>query len=205
MNLFSGTWREFASAAAVYFAILDPFFCTAIFAAAAAHVAPSQRPRQALLAVGVALAVLVVFAVGGTHLLALFTVSLTGLKLGGGLVLLILGIQTVLQRAFTDIGEPGRASPGVLIGSPVLAGPGAILHTLIVRQAHGLLFPLAAAGPVLLVCYGAMRSATWIGVHVADHWVELFSRIMGLLLVAYSAEMILTTVLQAATKTLGGP
>jgi multiple antibiotic resistance protein len=203
MLLFDGTWPDFVSASAVYFAILDPFFCLAIFSAATAEIAPPHKAKQALVATGVALGVLVAFAAGGTALLGLFSLSLTGIRLGGGVVLLVLGIQTVLQKAFGDIGEPGRSSPGVLIGSPVLAGPGAIVHTLMLREKHGLLFPIASMSVVLLLCGLAMLAASWISRRIDVHWVELFSRIMGLLLVAYAAEMILATIAEYVRT--GGP
>ncbi|MFQ6097163.1 MAG: MarC family protein, partial [Armatimonadota bacterium] len=122
MNLFQGSSSEFVSAVAVYFAILDPFFTVAVFSAAAAHVPQSRRPREALVATLVAVAVIAAFALGGAQLLKLFSVSLNGIKMGGGVVLLVLGVQTVLQKAFAEVAQPGRSSPGVLIGSPVLAG-----------------------------------------------------------------------------------
>lgn len=197
MSLFHGTWPEFVSAMAVYFAILDPFFAVSIFSAATTQIPASRRPREALVAAVVAVVVILGFAIGGTHLLSVFAVSLTGIKLGGGLVLLVLGVQTVLQKAFAELGEPGRSFPGVLIGSPVLAGPGAIVLTLMLREDHGVLFPVAASVAIVLVCYLAMLGASWISRHIEEHWVELFSRILGLLLVGYAADLILETVLEA--------
>ena len=144
-------WLEpFLAAFGLFLVLLDPFFCAALLVTMTPQATPSERSRYALEGVGVALGILVLFAFGGASILRLFSVSLDGFKLGGGLLLLVLGVQTALQVAFRDVGPKNERSPAAMIGSPVLAGPGAITAVLVFTHEHGPLLPLVAATAVQL-------------------------------------------------------
>lgn len=82
----------------------------------------------------------------------------------------------------------------VPLGTPLLAGPGAIVATMLyVQRAHGFGDALALAGAlagVAVAAWLAMRFATVIHRVLTDNGVELLTRIAGLLLSAIAIQLV---------------
>jgi len=82
----------------------------------------------------------------------------------------------------------------VPLGTPLLAGPGAIAATMIyVRRAHGageVAAVIGALAAVLVIVYLAMRFAGVLRRLLRDNGIELTSQIVGLLLAAIAVQMV---------------
>lgn len=86
----------------------------------------------------VSLTVIAAFAVVGQQLLDSLGVSLSALRASGGLLLLLVALQLLTGK---DEGMEATSNVNVAfapLGTPLLAGPGAIVATILfVRRAHG--------------------------------------------------------------------
>jgi len=82
----------------------------------------------------------------------------------------------------------------VPLGTPLLAGPGAIAATMLyTRQAHdlgGSISVVMAILAVLAVVYLSMRYATLFARVLRDNGIELLSRVMGLLVAAIAVQLV---------------
>jgi multiple antibiotic resistance protein len=199
----------FTQAFVTLFVIMDPPGTIPVFLALTSTMSGKQRRRAALQAVGVAFGVIVSFALFGQQLLSYMGISLPALQGAGGLLLLIVAMQ--LLTGHFENGEATAATAGanvalVPLGTPLLAGPGAIVATMVfVQQAHTVddWVPAAVAIAVAIVLvhvclYLAMRFADVLHRVLRDSGVTLITRIAGILLAAIAVQQIADAVLAFA-------
>jgi multiple antibiotic resistance protein len=150
--------------------------------------------RAAWQAVAVSFAVIVVFAFFGQQILHYLNISLPALQAAGGLLLLLVALELL-----TGNEKPANAAAEVNValvplGTPLLAGPGAIVATMVLSQRvhHVPQFAAVALGVVLvhLALWLAMRFSLPILRLLREGGVMLVSRISGLLLSAIAVQLI---------------
>jgi multiple antibiotic resistance protein len=196
------SWTEYSNFALSLFAILTPFGALPIFLSLTAGLAPNERSRVATVAAFTAALVLVIAALLGRLILAAFGTSIGSLRVGGGLVLLLMAFSTLNPRETLSrqAAEPARNTVvdrqfGVVpLGLPLLAGPGAI-STVIVEMRHGagLGHEALVIACILLTCstaWGLLRLAQPIGRRIGPGGLTAMSRLFGLLLAAVAVEVI---------------
>ncbi|ACZ29810.1 multiple antibiotic resistance (MarC)-related protein [Xylanimonas cellulosilytica DSM 15894] len=187
------------------FVIMDPPGSVPVFLALTSRMTPKQRNRAARQAILVAFGVIVVFAAFGQQLLQYMGITLPALQASGGLLLLFVAMELLTGK----MEEPEPAKGGAVnvalvpLGTPLLAGPGAIVATMVFVQrrleadepvlAHWAAIVLAVIA-VHLCVYLAMRFANTIQRILKDSGVTLVTRIAGLLLAAIAVQMIATAV-----------
>lgn len=112
----------------------------AFFAAQAGHLTRPERLSVALKSVGIQAAVLCIFAARGPNILKFFHVSIAGLEVAGGLILLLFAIGLVLGQDHSHDDTP-PASPASMavypLGMPLLASPQAIVAVTIASTTLG--------------------------------------------------------------------
>ena len=158
---------------------------------------PSRvRHRLAWQAAVVAFGVIVAFALFGQSILAYLGVELPALQGAGGLLLLLVALQ-LLTGAMTEPTEAERLKANVAfvpLGTPLLAGPGAIVATMLfVRRANGgadVAAFAAAVVTVAVVLWLTMRFSGLILRILRASGVELITRIAGLLLSAIAVQLV---------------
>jgi multiple antibiotic resistance protein len=182
------------SAFVTLFVIMDPPGTVPIFLALTAKMTGKQRVRAARQAVVVAFGVIVAFAVFGQQLLKYLHISLPALQCAGGLLLLLVALELLTGRSEAPGGAEGVNVALVPLGTPLLAGPGAIVATMVfVQRADRFAeFAAIAVGVVLVhVClWLAMRFAGQIHSILGDGGTTLVTRIAGLLLSAIAVQLV---------------
>jgi multiple antibiotic resistance protein len=186
----------FATAFVTVLVIMDPVGNIPIFLALTKGQDLRQRRRSALQAACVAGAVILAFAIGGQQVLELLGISLEALQVAGGLLLLVIALELLHPSsggaASLAAGDSNIAL--VPLGTPLLAGPGAIAATMLyTRQAHdlgGSLSVVLAITAVLAVIYLAMRYAAVFSRLLRDNGIELLSKVMGLLVAAIAVQLV---------------
>jgi multiple antibiotic resistance protein len=187
----------FATAFVTVLVIMDPIGNIPIFLALTKGQATTERRHSALLASTVAGGVILGFALGGQQVLHLLGISLEALQVAGGLLLLVIALE--LLRPSGDDGSSNLASGEtnialVPLGTPLLAGPGAIAATMLYsRQADdlgGSISVALAIAAVLTVVYLSMRYASVFARVLRHNGIELLSRIMGLLVAAIAVQLV---------------
>ena len=118
------------------FVTVNPIKGAAVFAVLSRAASRPQRRSLATRATLIASGILLIFAVLGDDLLRVIGVGLPAVRVGGGILLLLLAIGIVFGRA-SDTGEElERDDVAVFpLATPIIAGPGAI--TAVVVQASG--------------------------------------------------------------------
>lgn len=180
--------------------ITDPPGTVPVFLGMTAGRPAAERHRLAWQAAVVALGVIVAFALFGRSVLAYLGVELPALQAAGGLLLLLVALQLLTGQAADPASQaPARGNVAfVPLGTPLLAGPGAIVATMLFVQrtssvADGVAFGLAIVA-VIAVLWLALRFSGVILRVLRDSGVELLSRIAGLLLSAIAVQLIIGAV-----------
>jgi len=190
------------------FVTVNPIKGAAIFAVLAKQDSRAEQWRVAARATLIASGLLLVFALFGDDLLRVIGVSLAGVRVGGGILLLLLSIDIVFGHAIGPAAAAGeheieREDISVFpLATPIIAGPGAIT-TAVVQATEagngvletGLLVLVLAA--VMLLTFAAFLVAGWIERLLGTTGMNVLSRILGILLAAVSAEMILAGLKQS--------
>ncbi len=158
------------------------------------------RNRLAWQAAVVGLGVIVVFAVFGQSILSYLGVELPSLQAAGGLLLLLVALQ-LLTGSYAEPTEEERLKVNVAfvpLGTPLLAGPGAIVATMVFVQrastaAQFAAFSVALAAVTVLL-WLTMRFSGVIHRILRPSGVELLTRIAGLLLSAIAVQLIVDAI-----------
>jgi multiple antibiotic resistance protein len=138
----------------------------------------------------------VAFALFGQSILAYLGVELPALQGAGGLLLLLVALQ-LLTGAMAEPTEAERLKANVAfvpLGTPLLAGPGAIVATMLfVRRVHGTADVVAFGVAIVAVTVALWLTMRFSGViHrvLRASGVELLTRIAGLLLSAIAVQLV---------------
>ncbi|HET8614924.1 MAG TPA: MarC family protein [Actinomycetales bacterium] len=187
--------RLLGSVFVTLFVIMDPPGTVPIFLALTASMTGKQRVRAARQAVVVAFGVIVAFAVFGRALLEYLHISLPALQAAGGLLLLLVALELLTGKTDEPTSAEGVNVALVPLGTPLLAGPGAIVATMVfVQQAEHqpARYAVIALGVVLVhAClWLAMRFAGRIRRVLGEGGTTLVTRISGLLLSAIAVQLV---------------
>jgi multiple antibiotic resistance protein len=176
------------------FVIMDPPGTLPVFLALTATMSDRKRDRAARQAVSVALLVIVAFAIFGQALLDYLNVSLPALQCAGGLLLLLIALELLTGRESEPARTEGVNIAFVPLGTPLLAGPGAIVATMVLINRSHSVADLVAVGTgivgVVGVLYLTMRFAGGLHRLLRDSGVTLVTRIAGLLLSAIAVQLV---------------
>ena len=82
----------FLSAFVTLFVVIDPPGCAPIYASLTTGATQAQRRAMAIRAVGIATAILLVFALWGKQLLGVLGIQLDSFRIAGGVMLFILSL-----------------------------------------------------------------------------------------------------------------
>jgi multiple antibiotic resistance protein len=188
------------SAFVTLFVIMDPPGTVPLFLALTQLMSTKERNKAAGQAILVSFGVVAGFALFGQKVLAYLHVSLPALQAAGGLLLLLVAMELLTGKMDDpDLGQVGTNVAMVPLGTPLLAGPGAIVATMVdVQQATAPSDWVALAlalSAVHLCLYLAMRFASAIHKVLGESGTVLVSRIAGLLLAAIAVEMLGSAIL----------
>ncbi|KGM14018.1 antibiotic resistance protein MarC [Cellulomonas bogoriensis 69B4 = DSM 16987] len=187
--------RMLAEVVITLFVIMDPPGTVPIFLGLTGAMTGKQRNRAARQAILVAFGVIVGFALFGQQLLAYMHISLPALQASGGLLLLLVAMELLTGKMEEPepSGTKGVNVAMVPLGTPLLAGPGAIVATMVFVQRADTVPEWVAIGVGVLVVHLclwlSMRFANVIHRVLKDSGTILVSRIAGLLLAAIAVQL----------------
>ena len=190
--------------------ILDPPGNTPIFLSVTRRLSNKERHKAAYLAVGTAFLVISLFAIGGQTILDYLHVSVPALQGAGGLLLLLVAMQLLYGKETEDsyeVASPEQRTSIAMVplGTPLLAGPGAIVTTIVYFQQADTALQwfsvLAGMAAALSVVLFFLRFSGFVTKLVRPAGVILLARVAGMLLAAVAVQMIadsVTAVVRAA-------
>lgn len=176
------------------FVIMDPPGTVPVFISLTAGRSRAVRNRAAWQAVSVAFGVIVAFAVFGQQLLNNLGITLPALQCAGGLLLLLIALQLLTDTADDPVESKNVNIAFVPLGTPLLAGPGAIVATMVfVRRIDNAADLVAICVGIILihlVMYLTLRFSGVIMRVLGANGVLLVTRIAGLLLSAIAVQLV---------------
>jgi multiple antibiotic resistance protein len=175
--------------------IVDPPGMVPVFLALTGALPARQRIRAGTQAVLLALGVIVVFAIAGQTLLDYLHVQLPALQGAGGLLLVLVALQLLTGKTDEPEDQVGTSNVALVpLGTPLLAGPGAIVATMLfVQRADGMTdYAVIACGivAVMLSVWLVLRFSGLIVRLLRPGGIEVLTRIAGLLLAAIAVQLI---------------
>ena len=176
------------------FVIMDPPGTVPVFISLTAGQSRAVRKKAAWQAVLVAFGVIVVFAAFGQQILHHLGITLPALQCAGGLLLLLVALELLTGNEKEPTQQAGTNVALVPLGTPLLAGPGAIVATMLFsNRVHDFAEFAAVSLAVILVhlcIWAAMRFSLPILRLIRESGVLLVTRIAGLLLSAIAVQLI---------------
>jgi multiple antibiotic resistance protein len=176
------------------FVIMDPVGTVPIFLSLTSGRSTATARRAAGQAVAVSFFVITVFAFFGQQILSYLHISLPALQCAGGLLLLLVALELLTGNEKEPTAAAGTNVALVPLGTPLLAGPGAIVATMLfVEQVDSIANFVAVALGVVLVhvsLWLAMRYSLPILRVIRESGVLLVTRIAGLLLSAIAVQLV---------------
>lgn len=197
----------FASAFATLFVIVDPPGCAPIFATLTQGTSKAHRREMAFKSVGVAAIILFGFAFVGEWLFSKLGISLDALRIAGGIMLFIIGLNMVFEKRtesredraedlLEEIEDPEDISVFPM-GIPMIAGPGTMASLLLLMKgedAEGYsaeISVLVALTAVLVITLLSFLLAGGLIKLMGKTFTNVLTRVLGVLLATLAAQFVL--------------
>lgn len=191
-DLISGILYSFAA----LFIILDPLLSVPIFAAMTKGQTSPEIHKQAFIAVAVAGSLMYIFLIFNTAIFSLLGLSLPAFQIAGGIILFLLGLQEALGIELGHSkGHATTSAAGVVIGTPILCGPGTITTVMLLSKDYGLLIPFIAITLSLLATWLILYYAEGIQRILGDVVTDIMGKVLGMLVAAIAVKIIASGIL----------
>ena len=184
--------------------ILDPPGATPLFLSLTVHQRRREQIRMAWLAATTSLAIITIFALFGQLIVNYLDISISALQGAGGLLLLLISLDLLkgIEKGNGNQSEKNLAL--VPLGTPLLAGPGAIVTIMLFAQkvegaSMGIALALAVVGAHLIIGLSLTFAVSIIKV-IKESGVMLLAKIAGLLTAAIAFEMLMTGIQEMMSK-----
>ncbi|HEY0804632.1 MAG TPA: MarC family protein [Pseudonocardiaceae bacterium] len=190
----------FVEATITLFVIMDPPGTIPVFLSLVGRKSRASRIRAARQGVLVSLAVITLFAVAGEAILAYLGIGIPALQGAGGLLLLLIALDLLTGKGNTQPEAVDDVNVALVpLGTPLLAGPGAIAATIVyVRQAHGQFGSYVALAAAILVVhlllFVFLRYSGGVIRVIKESGILLMAKIAGLLLAAIAVQLVANSV-----------
>lgn len=187
----------------VFFVVIDPIGIAPMFGALTRGGSDAYARRMAFKGVGLAFAILLVFAFSGDWLLAALGISVGAFKIAGGLLLFFVALDMVFARhsgarSTQREEEEARYKPDISVfpvAFPWLAGPGALTTILLVvaeSRENPVLFMgmLGALTLVLGLALAALLAAPRLMRLLGETGANVIDRLLGVILAALACQYV---------------
>jgi multiple antibiotic resistance protein len=192
--------KLFMEATITLVVIMDPPGTVPVFLSLVGRKPVAARAKAARQAVLVSLLVVSLFAIAGQAILAYLGIGIPALQGAGGLLLLLVALDLLTGRGGTQPEAVEDVNVALVpLGTPLLAGPGAIAATIVfVRQADGHFGAYVALGLAIVavhfVLYICMRYSGVVIRLIKESGITLLAKVAGLLLAAIAVQLVANSV-----------
>lgn len=181
----------FASATVLLLLITDPFGNIPVFASALKQVPPQRRARVILRENLIAFCILLASMFGGEAFLRIMGLRDSSLQMAGGVVLFIIALRMIFPPPASH--EPDVEGEPLIVplAIPAIAGPSALATTILLvsRAPERRLEWIGALALTIAISTCVLLLAERLQRVLGSRFVVAMERLMGLILVAVSIEM----------------
>ncbi len=172
------------------FIILDPLLSVPIFVDMTRDLSRKEANEQAWVAVIVAGLLMYVFLFFNFLIFDTLGITLASFQVAGGILLFILGMQEALGIEIPHARSYKHNAAGVVIGTPLLRGPGTITTVLLLSSEFGLFVPFVAITLALLATWLILRYASQIQRLIGELATDILAKVLGMLVAAIAIQII---------------
>jgi multiple antibiotic resistance protein len=185
------------------FAILDPIGIIPVIILFTSGMTAPKRAQVGRVASLAVCAILLIALLIGQPLLAFFGISISSFRVAGGILLMLMAFKMLNGNLYTSTdvdnngaggGETSSIHAIVPLSIPLLAGPGSISAVILeAHKAHGIEHYLIMSLEIMLLSvtvWLAFLIAPWVAQRLGKIGIDVFTRLMGLVLAAISVEFI---------------
>ena len=183
------------------FVVMDPIGNLSLFTSLTRGMPLSEIKKNVNRSMIVAGILLFVFLFLGLRIFSFFSINLNSFQIAGGVILLIIAVMYVLGTYQKLIKSHGN-DLSVPIGTPLITGPGVITTTIILVNENGLYVTVIAAALTLLATWLILMFSSKLHKLLGEHWIDVISRIMGIILAAIAVEFITKGILSIVSQIL---
>ena len=193
-------WNEYVRLLVGLLALINPLTVLPIFLGLVQGRTEADKRHISMVASVTVLITLLCFTYLGGALLDLFAITIESFRIAGGILLLLTALEMMRAksgaRASGEDTEVSITSIGIVpLGIPLLAGPGAIVTTIVDATAlssvaHKLVVSLVVV-LVAVVVYVALRLSAKAGKYLSPTAMTIFNRVMGLIIASIAIEFML--------------
>lgn len=202
-------WGYLTGAFVTLFFIVDPFAVVPVYLALSERFTPHDQKVIRRKATLIALALLVAFAVTGMTFFELFGITLPAFRIAGGILLLVMGVQQLTvsggEKVSSEEESEGLSKDDISVfplATPLLAGPGAISTVILYATGAGSALRLVELTLAIVACLAAtyviLRASPYLYRVMGKTGLNLFSRLMGIVLTAVGVQFVIAGVIEAA-------
>jgi len=193
-------WNEYVRLAVGLLALINPLTVLPIFLGLVQGRPESEKRHISSVASITVLVTLLIFTYFGGALLDLFAITIDSFRIAGGILLLLTALEMMRAKAGAQTRgedtEVNITSIGIVpLGIPLLAGPGAIVTTIVDATAlPGVAHKIAVSVVIVLVAivvYVALRLSAKAGTYMSPTAMTIFNRVMGLIIASIAIEFML--------------
>lgn len=197
------------NATVALFVMVDPFASIPLYLVLMERFSPKKIAYTRKKSVFVATGLLLMFAIAGAWVLRFFGISISALRIAGGILLLKISLEHLIgghsDKMNHDEEDESLQRDDISVvplAMPMLAGPGAISTVIVQSTRDGggpfsLLLLLIAVIVVMWVSYLCLKSSQHLYRVLGRTGLNLLGRIMGILVAAIAVEFIVTGIRDA--------
>lgn len=180
---------------AALFIILDPLLSVPIFAAMTKGQTTAEIHKQALIAVAVAGSLMYIFLIFNTAIFSILGLTVPAFQIAGGVILFLLGLQEAMGIEIGRSKVHAASAAGVVIGTPILCGPGTITTVMLLSKDYGVLITFVAITLSLLATWLILYYAESIQRILGDVVTDIMGKVLGMLVAAIAVKIIASGIL----------
>ncbi|MDT8426228.1 MAG: YchE family NAAT transporter [Methyloprofundus sp.] len=183
-------------------AVLDPLAAVPVVVTLTSGSKDEDLKKIVSTVIVTVLTILIVTLFIGEHLLDFFGITINSFRIAGGILLMMMAIsmlhgkmsETSQTEQEMQEGNSKESIAVVPLSIPLLAGPGAISTVILYAHRgtdinHYLMMMLIIVF-VVLILWVVLASVPWISKHISHTGINVFARLMGLIVAAFAVEFI---------------
>ena len=196
--------------------IMNPLTTIPLYMALTKSMSASNKKKQAKKACINAFCILSAFLLLGNGIIALFGISMPGIRIAGGIIIMILALRMIFMGEDTSSSvdaEPAEIKQANIdysfspLAMPSLAGPGSIAVVMSFGSEIPHDYTILGSLVVILgiaitvgVAYAALSGAQFIEKALGEHGMQAITKIMGFLLTCVAVQFLASGVLDFYTE-----
>ena len=186
--------------------IANPFSTAPVFLAVTSNLSAESKHKLLKLTCIYMFSILIIFLLAGALILSFFGISVSALRIAGGLIITVLGFRMLFPTSAAEKEnvtvsnyEEARGLAFTPLAMPMLSGPGSIAVIIgmaaQISEKESILLRLGGYAVVglgilitVIICWLVLRSSTRITKILGPTGIDALTRIMGFILICIGVE-----------------